>query len=102
MTIVRVRRAIEEGRLDPVAREVAVSIAKGTLWQDFFGGSIWGFIGEFIRDEVSPERAAKMHARLLAYQGVCQELNLEVEYATAIGLALDMTEPEGGDDETEH
>jgi|GEM_PF-6483861 len=77
MTVARVNRAVEAGTLDPVAKKIAVSFAKGTLWADFFGGSIWGLIGELIRDEVTREREKELVVHLRAYLDVCQFLQIE-------------------------
>jgi len=95
MTLARVNRAIEAGTLDPAAKDIAVAMGKGTLWQEFFGGSIWGLLGEFIRDEVSPEREEELGVNLQAYLDVCELLQIEDRGIKGAEICLSILGREG-------
>lgn len=89
MALARVRRAIEEGKLDPAAKEVALHIAGGQEEvAEFLGGSIWEFIGGL--EGMTAERGIELRSNLQTYLDTCHLLNLGDEWTRTGEMRLRM------------
>lgn len=90
ITVARVNRAVEQGKLDPAAKEIALCMAGGRekVWDEFLGGGIWDFIGDL--EEMTAERQTELRSNLETYLKTCRLLNLGDHWTRTVEVRLQM------------
>lgn len=77
MQIVKVRKAIEQGDLDPAAKEIALLIAEG---KDKVNSFFLGYFCRWAREEMTDEELADYELQARTYLRTCDLLELGEEW----------------------